>query len=194
VIECALPPSDFSPPTFSVSPVPASTRGRSTVTSPDIGNAPRVLTPALLLPVQTAHPPADSWLRRLCRAILEDALSCLEGKGPSNNMGRSDRARCVGQAWQWVESYVIYLFSFTLVCAVLDLEAEAVRRQVRQHTLKDKPDRHREVREKVKETVSAVRETQDSTSLPEPLPSADPPTNSESSSSYDLGCSRGGRR
>src|SRR5262249_7274315 len=105
------------------------------------------------------HPPAESWLRRLCRAILEDALACLAGKGPSSNLGKSDSARRAGQAWQWFASEATYFFSFTTVCAVLDLEAEAVRRQVRQRARQEPLDRHREVREKVKETVAAARET-----------------------------------
>jgi len=96
-----------------------------------------VLIPALVLPVQVVHPPAESWLRRLCRAILEDVLACLEGKGPSSNLGRSDGARRAGQAGQWFASEATYLFSFTLVCAVLNLDAQAVRRQVGQRALKD---------------------------------------------------------
>src|SRR5262249_40556894 len=158
VREYALVPSDSSTifSAGSLAPLaPARTRGRSTAASPEIGRAPRVLTPALLLPEQVAHPPADSWLRRLCRAILEDALASLAGKGPSSNLGKSDSARRAGQAWQWFASEATYFFSFTTVCAVLDLEAEAVRRQVRQRARQEPLDRHKEVREKVKETVAA---------------------------------------
>src|SRR5215813_503060 len=138
---------------------PAGTRGGSTVASPDAGRAPRVLIPALVLPVQLAHPPADSWLRRLCRAILEDALACLEGKGPSSNLGRSDGARRAGQAWQWIASEATYLFSFTLVCAVLNLDAQAVRRQVGQRVLKDKPGRRTDVWAEIAATTAAAHET-----------------------------------
>ena len=163
MIECALPPSDSSPMTLPAgSPIalaPARTRGGSTVVGPDVGKAPNVLIPALVLPVQLVHPPADSWLRRLCRAILEDALACLEGKGPSSNLGRSDGARRAGQAWQWIASEATYLFSFTLVCAVLNLDVQAVRRQVRQRTLKDKPDHHVDVWAEVEATMAAARKT-----------------------------------
>src|SRR2546426_9459419 len=127
--------------------------------SPREGAVPRLLAPSVLLPTQVASPWADRWLRRLCRAILEDALACLEGKGPPSNMGRSDSARRAGQAWQWVESEATYLFSFTTVCAVLDLEVTAVRRQLRQRALQDKPDRPTGVGAQVKETTAAVRET-----------------------------------
>jgi hypothetical protein len=100
--------------------------------SPREGAALRLLTPSVLLPAQIASPWADRWLRRLCRAILEDALACLEGKGPPSNMGSDhDGARREGQAWQWVESDAEYCLSFLTVCAVLQLDAEAVRRQLR---------------------------------------------------------------
>src|SRR5437870_7806 len=87
--------------------------------SPREGAALRLLTPSVLLPAQMASPRADRWLRRLCRAILEDALACLEGKGPPSTMGSArDGARRAGHAWQWFESEATYLFSFTTVCAV----------------------------------------------------------------------------
>jgi len=93
----------------------------------------RLFTPAVLLPVQVVSPPADRWLRRLCLAILEDALGCLEGKGsPSGKPYRGEVARRAREAWEWFLSDAEYLFSFTLVCTVLDLEVEAVRSQVRQ--------------------------------------------------------------
>ena len=57
---------------------------------PREGEVLRLLTPHVLLPAQVASPWAERWLRRLCRAILADALACLEGKGPPSNMG-SDR-------------------------------------------------------------------------------------------------------
>jgi hypothetical protein len=127
--------------------------------SPREGAALRLLTPNVLLPAQMASPWADRWLRRLCRAILEDALACLEGKGPSSNMGSGDSAHRASQAWQWFESEATYLFSFTTVCAVLDLEAEAVRRQVRQRARQEPPARYIGVRDKGQATTAAACET-----------------------------------
>ena len=93
----------------------------------------RLFAPAVLLPVQVVYPPADGWLRRLCLAILEDALACLAGKGPPSHMGsHGDVARRMREAWEWVLSDAEYLFSFTLVCTVLELDVAAVRSQVRQ--------------------------------------------------------------
>src|SRR5207245_5967160 len=100
------------------------------------GEVFRLLTPSVLLPAQVASPWADRWLRRLCRAILEDALACLDGKGPPSNMGSDrDGVRRGDQAQEWFRSDATYLFSFTTVCSVLDLEVEAVRKQVRQRAL-----------------------------------------------------------
>jgi hypothetical protein len=116
---------------------------------PREGEVLRLLTPSVLRPVQVPSPWADHWLRRLCRAILADALACLDGKGPPSNMGSDgDGARRAGQAWEWFRSDATYLFSFTTVCAVLDLEVEAVRKQVHQRTRTEKPDRHTGVRDK----------------------------------------------
>ena len=99
----------------------------------------RLFAPAVLLPVQVVHPPADRWLRRLCLAILEDALGCLEGKGsPSGKPYRGEVARRTHEAWEWFLSDAEYLFSFTLVCTILDLEVEAVRSQVRQRVAQGK--------------------------------------------------------
>jgi hypothetical protein len=148
VRECTLSPAHSSPTPCPASPPSVRTRGRPRVTSPAIGSAPRVLTPALLLPVQVVHSPAESWLRRLCRAILEDALACLEGKGPSSNMGSGDSARRASQAREWFQSDATYLFSFATVCAVLDLEVTAVRRQVRQRAMEEQPDRYIGVRDR----------------------------------------------
>jgi len=81
-----------------------------------------------LQPMQEEYPPADRWLRRLCLAILTDALKGLEGFG-----GRGvsiARARYGHEAWDWVLSDASYFFSFSLVCTVLDLNVEAVRRQI----------------------------------------------------------------
>jgi len=83
----------------------------------------------VILPVQVIHPPPDRWLQRLCLAILEDALNCLEIRAVRG--GRIARARYRHEAWEWFLSDAEYCLSFTIVCAVLDLNAEAVRRAVR---------------------------------------------------------------
>ena len=85
-----------------------------------IVDVPRVFTPDAILPVQVTYPPAEGWLQRLCLAIFDDALKCLE-----------DRLREKRQAWEWVLSDADYCFSFTTVCSVLHLDAGAVRRQLR---------------------------------------------------------------
>src|SRR5262249_42119514 len=82
-----------------------------------------------ILPGQVIHPPPARWLQRLCLAILEDALNCLEIRAVRG--GRIARARYRHEAWEWFLSDAEYCFSFTIVCAVLDLNAEAVRRAVR---------------------------------------------------------------
>ncbi|HJY83453.1 MAG TPA: hypothetical protein VKK81_20500 [Candidatus Binatia bacterium] len=93
----------------------------------------RLFSANVILPVQVVHPPTDCWLRRLCLAILEDALGCLEGKGsPGGRVYRGEVARRSREAREWFLSDAEYCFSFTTVCAVLNLSAEAVRREVRQ--------------------------------------------------------------
>ena len=92
-----------------------------------------LFTADVILPVQVLHPPADRWLRRLCLAILEDALGCLEGTGsPGGRVYRGKAARRAHEAWEWFLSDAEYCFSFTTVCSVLNLNVEAVRREVRQ--------------------------------------------------------------
>ena len=81
-----------------------------------------------LQPVQEEYSPADHWLRRLCLAILVDALKDLESPGDCG--GYIARARYSHEAWDWVRSDAWYFFSFSLVCTVLDLNVEAVRRQI----------------------------------------------------------------
>ena len=81
-----------------------------------------------LQPVQEEYRPTDRWLRRLCLALLADALEDLEGIGRCG--GRIARARYGREAWDWFASDADYCFSFTIVCAVLDLNAEATRREV----------------------------------------------------------------
>ena len=69
-----------------------------------------------LQPVQEEYSPADHWLRRLCSAILADALKALGGPSRSRQ-----------EAQDWVKSDASYFFSFRLVCTVLDLNMAAVR-------------------------------------------------------------------
>jgi len=85
-----------------------------------------------LQPVQEEYPRADRWLRRLSLAILTDVLKDLEGFGGSGGRIAIARARYGHEAWDWVLSDAWYFFSFSVVCTVLDLNIEAVRRQVRQ--------------------------------------------------------------
>jgi len=82
-----------------------------------------------ILPGQVIHPPPARWLQRLCLAILEDALNCLEIRAVRG--GHIARAHYRHEAWEWLLSDADYCFSFTIVCAVLDLNVEAVRRAVR---------------------------------------------------------------
>jgi hypothetical protein len=81
-----------------------------------------------LQPVQEEYSPADDWLRRLCLALLADALKDLGGFGGCG--GRRARARYGHEAWDWVRSDAEYCFSFSRVCTVLDLNVEALRRQI----------------------------------------------------------------
>ena len=86
----------------------------------------------VILPMQVAYPPADRWLWRLYRAILEDALGCLEGKGsPGGRVYRGEVVRHSREAWEWFLSDAEYCFSFITICSVLNLDAEAVRRELR---------------------------------------------------------------
>jgi len=90
----------------------------------------RVFTPDAVLPIQVTHQPAERWLQRLCLAILDDALECLGVRGVHG--GPRARARYKQEAWEWVLSDADYCLSFATVCFVLNLNAEAVRRQLRQ--------------------------------------------------------------
>jgi hypothetical protein len=84
-----------------------------------------------LQPVQEEYPRADRWLCRLCLAILTDVLKDLEGFGGPGGRIAIARARYGHEAWDWVLSDAWYFFSFRVVCTVLDLNIEAVRRAVR---------------------------------------------------------------
>jgi hypothetical protein len=86
-----------------------------------------------LLPTQMARPVADHWLWRLYRAILEDALECLQGRGAPGSTGvhpGRERHRRRQAAWDWLRSDADHCFSFRTVCAVLDLDVTAVRSQL----------------------------------------------------------------
>jgi hypothetical protein len=89
----------------------------------------RVFTPEAVLPIQVTYQPAECWLQRLCLAVFDDALRCLGVRGVHG--GPRARARTKHEAWAWVLSDTDYCFSFTTVCSVLHLNAEAVRRQLR---------------------------------------------------------------
>ena len=89
-----------------------------------------VFTLDAVLPIQVTHQPAERWLQRLCLAVFDDALRCLGVRGVHG--GPRARARHKQEAWAWVLSDADYCFSFTTVCSVLNLNAEAVRRQLRQ--------------------------------------------------------------
>ncbi len=98
-----------------------------------VADVTRLFAADVILPLQVVHPPVDRWLRRLCLAILEDALGCLDGKGsPGGRSRHGEVARRTHEAWEWLLSDAEYCFSFTTVCSVLNLNAEAVRREVRQ--------------------------------------------------------------
>ena len=94
-----------------------------------VADVTRLFVAEVLLPAQVDYPPADRWLHRLCLAILEDVLKYLGGHAGDGD--RRARARDRNEAWDWVLSDAEYCFSFTTVCSVLHLDAEAVRRQLR---------------------------------------------------------------
>jgi hypothetical protein len=103
------------------------------VVTPALGAENQLFAPALLLPTQMARSAADRWLLRLYRAILEDAVECLGGRGAPNTAGvhpNRERVRRRQAAWDWVMSDAEYCFSFRTVCLVLDLDVDAVRRQL----------------------------------------------------------------
>lgn len=66
----------------------------------------------------------------LMRAVLRDAILCLQGQAP--DVPRSDRMRLAEEARVWVLSRDFsYLFSFEAICDVLGLDAEDLRRRLR---------------------------------------------------------------
>jgi len=88
-----------------------------------------IFTPDVILPIQGDHPPASTWLQRLCLAILDDALKCL-GVGGAHGEPWA-RTRYKHEAWDWVLSDTDSCLSFSTVCSVLRLDVEAVRSQLR---------------------------------------------------------------
>jgi hypothetical protein len=93
---------------------------------------PHLLAPHVLLPVQCARPPVNSWLRHLYVAILSDVLDCLAGKGAPSTLNRGqDKPRRWHEAWQWVMSEAEHCFACVTICAVLEINVEALRREVR---------------------------------------------------------------
>jgi hypothetical protein len=83
------------------------------------GEGDRFFAVDVPLPVRDPDALADHWLPRLSQAILADALKCLGARSSDGP-----------EAWEWVVSDADYCFSFTTVCVVLQLNAEAVRRAV----------------------------------------------------------------
>lgn len=67
--------------------------------------------------------------RVLMRAVLRDAILCLQGMAP--DVPRSDRSRLAEEARVWVLSRdFTYLFSFEAICDVLGLDPEDLRRRL----------------------------------------------------------------
>jgi hypothetical protein len=63
----------------------------------------------------------DSGSRALMRAILQDAVLCLNGYGTEVKSGQ--RARAAAQAFRWIASRdVTWIFSFESICHVLDID------------------------------------------------------------------------
>ena len=80
----------------------------------------------VILPVQHFHPPRKlAPEQRLMMAVLEDAVRCVE----MHRFPTDDRHhRLFNETKQWLlaeESH--WLYSFERICAVLDLDAAAVR-------------------------------------------------------------------
>src|SRR2546422_2700625 len=85
--------------------------GRNMFATAEAVGVVRLFAPAVLLPVQVVYPPTDGWLWRLCLAILEDALKCLEVCAVRRE--RVARAHDRHEAWAWVLSDAEYCLSFT---------------------------------------------------------------------------------
>ena len=94
-----------------------------------MGVSADLLQPDLILPVQYFHPPKKlSPEHRLMMAIVDDAFRCVEkNRHPKNAQGR--RAFREAKLWLLAEE-PHWPFSFEQICAVLDLDADAVRQRL----------------------------------------------------------------
>jgi hypothetical protein len=82
----------------------------------------RILQPVGLHPSQWAHARSETWLQRLCLAVLEDALNCLR---PETRHWERREAEA------WFASRATGAFSFIFVCEVLDIDVDYFRRKRR---------------------------------------------------------------
>ncbi len=74
---------------------------------------------------RSAHP--DSGPRALMRAILQDAIFCVQGNAA--DVPPPHRNRVAAQARRWILSRdTTWIFSFESICHVLDIEPDCVRR------------------------------------------------------------------
>jgi hypothetical protein len=86
--------------------------------------------PHVLLPAQHFHPPKKlAPEQRLMMAVLDDAVRCVEKyRFPVDARGR----RLFHEALRWLlAAEPHWPFSFERICAVLDLDANAVRQRLR---------------------------------------------------------------
>ena len=78
---------------------------------------------------EPANCPPDSGARALMRAILHDAILCLQGN--ATGTGRDDRAAIAERARRWIVSRdTRWIFSFESICHVLDIDPDFVRLRV----------------------------------------------------------------
>lgn len=95
----------------------------------DLSSASRLLPPAAVLPEQFHGSPGDSGTaereKALMRAVLEDAIKCVQKPAGHNTREHQRLAR---EAMQWLlADDQHWPFSFVNICAVLGLEAGYVR-------------------------------------------------------------------
>jgi hypothetical protein len=89
-----------------------------------------LLQPYGILPVQHFSPPRKlAPERRLMMAVLDDAVRCVEKyRFPANTRGR----RVFREAEEWLlAAEPQWPYSFERICAVLNLDANAVRQRLR---------------------------------------------------------------
>jgi len=71
----------------------------------------------------------DTGARALMRAVLQDAILCLQGEAPA--VAADERQRRAAEAYRWVRSRDVgWLFSFESICHVLNLDANCLRRRL----------------------------------------------------------------